>query len=368
MRETFSMRCSRLIAWWVLVALAVGNVFGQDTGAPMSISDAFNAGAAAGAGTQSIHDTITSGSTSSYSPQNVVSSYSTTTPSQSSYWTGPGTGTAGVTAGGNSTIAGCQNSSDPTTATAQCNAINAVISTKSNAPPPMVTTNDPIYTQGHAVINDPTSIIGTASNYYTGCNTSTTTTPGNVTQDKCETYTSITSNTCAKTETVNVDALYNYQCTTTPFVQTAQTCHKVANVTVTQTGSGMNCTPGQLLASYQNYYQEYARIYCTGVPNVVQIDTGRMSCHGSVTVTVPTNITVATYNSYGWCGVYYQYYHYISCSGSTCQDQWQNKDSVDRFGWSFYYTTGNILPFTAPGSNMVITKTVTWTDQCLPYE
>lgn len=352
---------TRVLGTALLSVLVMGNVFAQNTAASMSLSDAFNAGAAAGAGTQTIHDTITSGPSSSYSPQNVVGSYSTATPSQSAYWIGAGTGTAGVTAGGNSTIAGCQDTSDPATATAQCNAINAVINTKSTAPPPMVTTTDPIYTMGRDVINNPTAIVGTVSNYFTGCNTATTTTPGNVTQDVCETYTSITAPTCSKTETVTVDALYNYQCTTTPFVQSSQTCHKVANVSVTQTGSGLNVSPGQTLFSGTNPQGFGNTIIAGSSDGVITIYNGKGYCSGSATVVVPTAVRVYTYSSAngGACGCAADYVHSITCNGTTCTD-YSYSACYPLLNWSF--------SFTKPSSNVVITKTVTWTDQCVPYE
>ena len=428
MRAIFSMPCSRAIASVLLPVLVASHVFAQSATAPMSVSDAFNAGAAAGAGTKTIHDTITSGSSSSYSPQNVVSSYSTTTPSQSSYWTGARTGTAGVTAGGNSTIAGCQDTFDPTTATAQCNAINAVINTKSTAPPPMVTKNDPIYTTGKAITNNPTSIVGTVSNYYTGCNTSTTTNPGNVTQDVCTTYASITGPTCAKTETVTVDALYNYQCVTTPFVQSTQTCHKTSNVVVDWVAQ---CRLGAQIATVSNMTGPGV-VTCTGTDKVLSIDFGTIAaqCHGggcnsdyydlSLTFMQGTpssncrylsrtydgnmwNYTCAVYDGSNTISITQNSSVYGACpAGSTLAYGWSifgttlscvanvppTQTYVGRDSdWNVIYTYACPAPYTVSGDGSSCSvapspasvtfsqgwgqypiSTVTWTDQCTQYQ
>jgi hypothetical protein len=284
----------------------------------------------------------------------------------------------------------------------------------------MVTTTDPLYTQGHAVINNPTSIVGTVSSYYTGCNTSTTTTPGNVTQDVCETYTSITGPTCSKTETVTVDALYNYQCTTTPFVQTAQTCHKTSNVVVdwveqchlgAQTGVVNNMTgPGV--------------VTCTGTDKVLTVDFGVIAgqCHGgscnsnyfdlSLTFVQGTPSSNCRYLAQNYKGVLWEYtcaeYDgnnkisitqngsvYGACPAGTTR-QWTGSCVSDSVTPTQVYSgtdaDGNAIwtsvcpaPYTAllswcsiasdpaavtfsQGWGQYPISTVTWTDQCTQYQ
>lgn len=364
-------------------------------------------GMMAGAGT-ALADAVADGKAFAQSLQSSSFSNvnSTTAQSLPNYATNPPTaglyGGASLFGPGMAKITDCAASTPglDRVANQECAAVNFLARNPTTRPQfTLNAATDPTLMAAHTTLSTVTpASTGMTATAGTGCTQATTTTPAQYTNQVCDNYRDYSTQGCTTGQVIGVDADANYQCdkTVTAFTSqqrqpavsasscsygrqvnidsdanfqcdqtvnayTTPTCHKVANVTVTQTGSGMNCTPGQLLASGYNPYDGISSyIYCTGTPNVVTISSAGGFCSGSATVAVPGSVGVQTYNFRGSCGVYYVFAHYISCSGLHCSDTWGNSTNM--------YNSGGPISFTAPGSNMVVTKTVTWDDQCSSYE
>ena len=171
----------------------------------------------------------------------------------------------------------------------------------------------------------------------------------------------VSTSSCSYGRQVNIDSYANFQCDQTVNTYAIQTYNKVANVTVTQTGSGLNVTPGQLLLSLAVSWGTYLRLYAGSSDGVVTISEGRGLCSGSTTVTVPTTVRNWQRNGSGAiCGCASDNTHTISCSGTTCTDSVHSA--------CYAYLGPEYFSFTRPSINIVITKTVAWDDQCSPYQ
>lgn len=240
--------------------------------------------------------------------------FSASPPPQSSYWAGQGTVLNTLVGGGDSRVSECAStglsSTDPKEKQ-HCEAVNAIQDVHANKPTNIISSTDSLIVKGKLITSDPEAIAGIMNSTYSGCTTTTLTTPGATVEQTCNDYGELETQTCATGTLVTLDPDYfykcletiatpnnstctfgrslvvdrdvNYQCTNTKQKITTETCDKVAVISVTgSTGTSGGCTPGTLLASGTmipsywycgngyangtNYYNVY--VYCSGPSNV----------------------------------------------------------------------------------------------------
>ena len=238
------------------LAMAVSTVVGAQT---MSTMDAFNAGKLSGdqSHTQGMFNNI-----NTTSGTNNVSGFSTTPPSQSSYWGGQNTILNNLYTGGSGKIAECQGGTSSTNLADQqhCQAVNAIMSTNANMPSNLITNSDPLVLQGKVVTANPESIAGAIDGNYSNCTTSTKPSNPDFTMQTCddwskneaqsctmgqevtvdpdfiyrcsETLSTINNGTCSYGAVVQVSTSYNYQCTKSPYEEKIYNCNRTSSITV----------------------------------------------------------------------------------------------------------------------------------------
>ena len=210
-----------------------------------------------------------------------VKDFSPSPPTQSSYWAGQGTVLNTLVSGGNSRVNECSTTGLSTTDPKDkqhCEAVNAIQDVHTNKPTNIISAADPLLVRGNLITSDPEAIAGVMNSTYSGCTTTTLTTPGATVEQTCNDYGELETQTCTTGTLVKLDPDYfykcletiaipnnstctygrtlvvdkdaNYQCTVTKQKITTETCDKVAVITVTgTTGTSGGCTPGALLAS-----------------------------------------------------------------------------------------------------------------------
>lgn len=234
----------------------------------MSAAEAFGLGKSSGdaAHTQGVFDSIghTKGA-------EVLSGYSTTPPSQSSYWSGDQTPLLGLTSNGSGKITECGSTgltaSDPAYKQ-HCEAVDAIAKQPGIKPTGLLTYSDPLILKGKSITADPAAITGAIDGSYSNCTTSTTENPASFSMETCEdwseqnaesctmgqevvvdpdyiyscleTLKTINASTCTYGAVVQVDVDYNYQCHINKEVETLK-CNRTYSATCT--GGGYGCAP-----------------------------------------------------------------------------------------------------------------------------
>lgn len=383
------MRIRRL---FLSLAMAVSAAASAQT---MSTMDAFNAGKLSGdqSHTQGMFNNI-----NTTSGTNNVSGFSTTPPSQSSYWGGQNTILNNLYTGGSGKITECQGGTSSTNLADQqhCQAVNAIMSTNANKPSNLITNSDPLVQQGKAVTANPESIAGAIDGNYSNCTTSTKPSNPDFTMQTCddwsqnnaasctmgqevvvdpdylygckETLSTINSGSCTYGDVVQVDVKYNYQCQKTQYQVTTQTCHKTLTV---QANTVPGCTPGAFIVRVtadpcprcydylawdyycQNgYYQEHFFTMYHGT-TTVYMDFGWANIAGTPGTNIGQTLGLSNMNTgAGYC---FQTYYSQTCGATSCtMGSWFYNPCQ---GTSYYGATNFALPTKT-------TFTDVWNNQC----
>lgn len=213
------MRSVRLVLVVAALLSQSHNVLAQ-----MSAAEAFGLGKNSGdaAHTQGVFDSI-----SHTKGAEVLSGYSTTPPSQSSYWSGDQTPLLGLTTNGSGKITECGStglsSSDPAYKQ-HCEAVDAIAKQPGIKPTGLLTYSDPLILAGKAVTADPAAIAGAIDGSYSNCTTSTTENPAEFSMETCEDWSEQNAESCTMGQEVVVDPDYIYSCLETLKTINASTC------------------------------------------------------------------------------------------------------------------------------------------------
>ena len=236
--------------------------------AQMSQAEAFGYGKSSGdsAHTQGVFDSI-----SHAKGAEVLSGYSTTPPSQSSYWSGDQTPLLGLTSNGTGKIAECGSTgleaADPAYKQ-HCEAVDAIAKQPGIKPTGLLTYSDPLILKGKEITADPEAIAGAIDGSYSNSTTSTKENPAEFSMETCEdwseqnaesctmgqevvvdpdyiyscleTLKTINASTCTYGAVVQVDVDYNYQCNINKQLETLK-CNRTYSATCT--GGGYGCAP-----------------------------------------------------------------------------------------------------------------------------
>ena len=117
----------------------------------------------------------------------------TTTPPQSSLYRAPN-----LPAQANAQLLSCALTPDDPVCQAQQNAV-----TSANTPRPAIGLHDPSVAAAREIARNPGSVLGDLSSFYSGCTTSTVTTPPGVVNRMCNRYTGIGTYSCRRDLTVD---------------------------------------------------------------------------------------------------------------------------------------------------------------------
>jgi hypothetical protein len=313
-----------------------------------------------------------------------------------------------LTSGGSTKIGNCGSGNAGGTdqpSVQHCEAVNAVNQQSTMPAQNIIPANDPLLAKANAIRSNPEAIAGSFVNSYTGCTTTTVTTPGaSVVQtcndygqlgtETCTTGTSITldpdyfykcletiqtpaSSSCTVGRTIVIDADTNYQCNRTDQGVKSQSCTRTAVVTIEFTGNaGWLCpNPGAAMVAFTmrgpkwgDRYPTY--LYCTTTPNTYRVVVDRyygMTLYPAEnTGTVYGSRNVSRYSckaSELWAS--------ISCSGTACtlsvtykENSWivdgNNKKCVKAYPDQASASSG----FTAARGTPSAIPKVTWQDNC----
>ncbi len=362
--------------------------------------EALESGKTAGSSAvQSIYDGISHDQGAS-----VIRNYSTTPPTQSSYWGGDHTAINPINASGTAKVAECDTGG--TLATAEdaqhCEAVNAIAKQPALKPAPLVDKSDPLYTTGRAISANPEAVAGAIETAYSECTTTTETTSPEKTTETCEDFAEngdakcsigpqitvdadhlyrckdsvkVTENTqCTVGRTVVMDKDANYQCAVSDTEVATHTCDKTLNVTVTWSSS---CLPGTWIRlatiSKNSYDKVVLELYCDpdrqdGYHTFRTYAYGLVgACTGWQQATLPINAPGR--NNWArlsphWdhaCRTGYPAWHGAgSCTGNTCTKHFEWGGSDGAVVWSF--TTSANPVYTKPYN--YYTTTESWIDGC----
>ena len=120
-----------------------------------------------------------------------VKDFSPSPPTQSSYWAGQGTVLNTLVSGGNSRVNECSTTGLSTTDPKDkqhCEAVNAIQDVHTNKPTNIISAADPLLVRGNLITSDPEAIAGVMNSTYSGCTTTTLTTPGATVEQTCNYY------------------------------------------------------------------------------------------------------------------------------------------------------------------------------------
>lgn len=342
--------------------------------------------------------------------------FSASPPPQSSYWAGQGTVLNTLVGGGDSRVSECAStglsSTDPKEKQ-HCEAVNAIQDVHANKPTNIISSTDSLIVKGKLITSDPEAIAGIMNSTYSGCTTTTLTTPGATVEQTCNDYGELETQTCATGTLVTLDPDYfykcletiatpnnstctygrslvvdrdvNYQCTNTKQKITTETCDKVAVISVTgSTGTSGGCTPGTLLASGTmiptywycgngyangtNYYNVY--VYCSGPSNVqVRLVGGNYSGvkDYSVYPSAPSGSATFPQQGYWTCTPgtaqlnRYTFTTSVGCNASTCTVNVNNNANPP-------IKISLQIPTPVPTIINTLSKSMTWQNGCSSQE
>lgn len=388
-------------------------VFSGLSCAQMDAQSAFAAGKTAGA--DNLDGLI--GLISIVKAGEAVKDFSSSPPPQSSYWSGQGTVLNTLVNGGGNRVTECAttglNSSDPKDQQ-HCEAVNAIQDVHSNKPTNIISPTDSLIVKGKVITSDPEAVAGIMNSTYSGCTTTTLTTPGATVVQTCNDYGQLETQTCATGTLVKLDPDYfykcletiaipnnstctygrglvvdkdaNYQCTNTRQKITTETCDKVAVISVTgTTGTSGGCTPGTLLASgrmipaYWYCYNGYANggthyydvyVYCNGPSNVrVRLVGGNYSGvkDYSTYPSVPSGSGTFPQQGYWTCTPgtaqlnRYTFTTSVGCNATNCTVNVNNNANPP-------IRISLTIPTPVPTIINTLSKSMTWQDGCTSQE
>ena len=155
-----------------------------------TLQDAFSQGTQFGqSGNAAVRGRIDAGTAST-----TVPGYTTTAPA-TSYYGGPGLGTASA-----ATIAHCASTpNDPA-----CQAVNFSQTNPGQRPSFTIDATNPMLTRAKSITSDPASIAGNLAGTYSACTTQTVTSPDIFANRICNEYRTLEQNTCTRTLNVTV--------------------------------------------------------------------------------------------------------------------------------------------------------------------
>lgn len=167
-------------------------------------ADPFQAGAAFGhAHKAGVAQGVTSGQA-----QALVPGYNAAPPEAANF------GAADLAAPRQTKIAGCATTSlDPKSRQDQeCLAVNLTQQTPSQKGAFSLTPSSAIVARGDAVVSNPTAYAGNLDGSFSGCQTTTSTTPARYSTETCTTMRGVQSQQCTMGREVNIDSDSNFQC------------------------------------------------------------------------------------------------------------------------------------------------------------
>lgn len=376
-------------------------LFGVATAtAQMSPADAFNEGKSSGSSnhTQGMFNNV-----NNTKGEAVVTGYSQTPPSQSSYWGGGGTALNNLLVGGSGKVTECAgpglNATNPADKQ-HCEAVDALSKQPSIRPTNLITNSDPLLLIGKTIAANPDAIAGAINSNYSNCTTTIKQNDPAFTMETCndwsetgaaactmgqevvvdpdylyrcsETLSVINTGQCTVGTVVTVDADSNYQCNRTVKVYQTNTCQKIAAVTVNTTTNQNVCTGVQAQTTGTTSYgtqNTHMQLSCTATPNVFSIylwtTFNYFNCSGTYSAPADgvwrQNFCKCGYQNCSWNGGENR----VTCSGNTCT--WDVK-YIARGGNYYYVLQSFTRTFTGTQSTSVSTASVTWTNYCSTLE
>ena len=261
----------------------------------------------------------------------VVPSYATTN-SLSSYYSG---GNGQMTAPGAAMVSSCQGyTSTNQSSQQQCNAVNFISGQQpgNNTGGFTMNAQDPLVATGTAIANNPTAVVGSLSGTYSGCSTTSGTSPATYQTQTCTENAIQQNQTCQ--DVLNVTIQTQQVCT--PGLPTQQTSFSFPDIwvggsftgatyTTSVTVSPICATPNFQISCNDSYWWTGARGASFTIDTTNQGNPN--PTYAGFCLPAPENYT-ACYNSgkYSW---YYSdtvliYYSNLQCdSGGTCTANFQ---------------------------------------------